>query len=602
MIRVAVRRARVASAVALVALAAVPAVSSAETADEFVARLNRQFADLALEWNAAGWAQATYINVDTQLLNARATERWLAAFSKAVEEAKAFEGQPMSPASKRSIELLKLGVAAPAPDDAAKRAELATLLAGMEARYGSAKYCPQGPGSCRDEVQLKSVLEKSRNYDELLDAWKGWHDAARPLRADYERYVTLANEGARTLGYGDLGAMWRSGYDMPADAFTKEAARLYSQVEPLYKELHCYARGRLAKTYGADKVPAGKPIPAHLLGNMWAQQWDAVYELLEPYPGVSPLDVDSALVAQGYDAVKMTKSAEAFYQSIAFPALPQTFWERSMLTQPRDRDVQCHASAWEMNGKDDVRIKMCIRPTYEELRTIYHELGHVYYYLWYRDQPFLFKNGAHDGFHEAVGDTVNLSMTPAYLAQIGLVPRSTPSREALINQQMKMALEKIAFLPFGKLIDEWRWKVFSGQVTPASYNAAWWALREKYQGVAPPVARTEADFDPGAKYHVPGNVPYTRYFLSFIVQFQFQKELCEAAGFKGPLYECSIYGNEAAGRKFGAMLAKGASQPWQDTLFELAGTREMDGSAILEYFAPLRGWLKEQNKGQQCGW
>jgi len=602
MIRVAVRRARVASAVALVALAAVPAVSSAETADEFVARLNRQFADLALEWNAAGWAQATYINVDTQLLNARATERWLAAFSKAVEEAKAFEGQPMSPASKRSIELLKLGVAAPAPDDAAKRAELATLLAGMEAKYGSAKYCPQGPGSCRDEVQLKSVLEKSRNYDELLDAWKGWHDAARPLRADYERYVTLANEGARTLGYGDLGAMWRSGYDMPADAFTKEAARLYSQVEPLYKELHCYARGRLAKTYGADKVPAGKPIPAHLLGNMWAQQWDAVYELLEPYPGVSPLDVDSALVAQGYDAVKMTKSAEAFYQSIAFPALPQTFWERSMLTQPRDRDVQCHASAWEMNGKDDVRIKMCIRPTYEELRTIYHELGHVYYYLWYRDQPFLFKNGAHDGFHEAVGDTVNLSMTPAYLAQIGLVPRSTPSREALINQQMKMALEKIAFLPFGKLIDEWRWKVFSGQVTPASYNAAWWALREKYQGVAPPVTRTEADFDPGAKYHVPGNVPYTRYFLSFIVQFQFQKELCEAAGFKGPLYECSIYGNEAAGRKFGAMLAKGASQPWQDTLFELAGTREMDGSAILEYFAPLRGWLKEQNKGQQCGW
>jgi peptidyl-dipeptidase A len=335
---------------------------------------------------------------------------------------------------------------------------------------------------------------------------------------------------------------------------------------------------------------------------MWAQQWDAVYELLEPYPGVSPLDVDSALVAQGYDAVKMTKSAEAFYRSIAFPALPQAFWERSMLTQPRDREVQCHASAWEMDGKDDVRIKMCIRPTYEELRTIYHELGHVYYYLWYRDQPFLFKNGAHDGFHEAVGDTVNLSMTPAYLAQIGLVPGSTPSREALINQQMKMALEKIAFLPFGKLIDEWRWKVFSGQVTPASYNAAWWALREKYQGVAPPVARTEADFDPGAKYHVPGNVPYTRYFLSFIVQFQFQKELCEAAGFKGPLYECSIYGNEAAGRKFGAMLAKGASQPWQDTLFELAGTREMDASAILEYFAPLRGWLKEQNQGQQCGW
>jgi peptidyl-dipeptidase A len=600
MIRPTVRRA--CAAAALAALVAMPTVASAETADEFVARVNRQLADLALEWNAAGWAQATYITPDTQLLNARATERWLGLFGDSVQQARAFDGQTTTPATKRALDLMKLGVAAPAPDDPAKRAELATLLAGMEAKYGSAKDCPQGPASCRDEVQLKSVLEKSRDYDELLAAWKGWHDAARPLRPDYERYVTLANEGAGTLGFRDLGAMWRSGYDMPADAFTKEAARLFAQVEPLYKELHCYARGRLAKKYGADKVPAGKPIPAHLLGNMWAQQWDAIYDLLEPYPGVSDLDVDAALVAQGYDAVKMTKSAEAFYQSIGFPALPQKFWERSMLTQPRDRDVQCHASAWEMDGKDDVRIKMCIRPTYEELRTIYHELGHVYYYLWYKDQPFLFKNGAHDGFHEAVGDTVNLSMTPAYLAKIGLVPATTPSREALINQQLKMALEKIAFLPFGKLIDEWRWKVFSGEVTPANYNAAWWALREQYQGVAAPVARSEADFDPGAKYHVPGNVPYTRYFLSFIIQFQFQKALCEAAGFKGPLYECSIDGNEVAGRKLGAMLAKGASQPWQDTLYELTGTREMDGSAILEYFAPLRGWLAEQNEGQQCGW
>lgn len=600
MVRHAVRARLAAATVALSLLT--PLAAAAETADEFVARLNREFADLALEVNAAGWTQATYINVDTQLMNAKAYERYLAFFSSAVEQAKQFEGKPMSPASKRAIELLKLGVAAPAPDEPAKRAELAGLIAGMDAKYGSAKYCPQGPDSCRDEVQLKAVLEKSRDYDALLDAWKGWHDAARPLRGDYARFTELANEGARALGYQDLGAMWRSGYDMPADAFTREAARLYKQVEPLYRDLHCYARGRLAQKYGADKVPAGKPIPAHLLGNMWAQQWDAVYDLLEPYPGVSDLDVDSALVAQGYDAVKMTKSAETFYQSIAFPALPQTFWERSMLTQPRDRDVQCHASAWHMDGKDDVRIKMCIRPTYEELRTIYHELGHIYYYLWYKDQPFLFQNGAHDGFHEAVGDTVNLSMTPAYLAQIGLVPAAKPSQEAVINQQMKMALEKIAFLPFGKLIDEWRWQVFSGQVTPDNYNAAWWKLREQYQGVAAPVARTEADFDPGAKYHIPGNTPYTRYFLSFILQFQFQKALCDAAGFKGPLSECSIYGNEEAGRRFAAMLAKGAGQPWQDTMYELTGTRQMDAAAILEYFAPLRSWLKQQNKGQQCGW
>jgi len=584
-------------------LSVLPAsLAQAETADEFVARTNRELAELAIEGNAAGWTQATYINVDTQLINAKATERFLEYLSKAVEEAKQFEGQPMSPASKRTLALLKFSVSAPAPADPAKRAEFSKLLAAMEAKYGSGKYCPQGPESCRDETKLKAVLESSRNYDELLDAWTGWHSTARPLRADYARYVELANDGARGFGFEDLGAMWRSNYDMSAEEFKREAARLYGQVQPLYKELHCYTRGKLAAKYGADKVPAGKPIPAHLLGNMWAQQWDAVYDLLEPYPGVSSLDVDAALEKQSYDAVKMTKSAESFYRSIAFPALPQTFWERSMLTQPRDRDVQCHASAWHMDGKEDVRIKQCIRPTYEELRTIYHELGHVYYFLWYKDQPYLFQNGAHEGFHEAIGDTVNLSMTPAYLAQIGLVSEAGTSREAVINQQMKMALEKIAFLPFGKLIDEWRWKVFSGEVTPENYNAAWWALREQYQGVAAPVARTEADFDPGAKYHVPGNVSYTRYFLSFIIQFQFHKALCEAAGFRGPLSECSIYGNEVAGRKVGAMLAKGASAPWQDALFELTGTREMDASAILDYFAPLQTWLKEQNKGQKCGW
>jgi len=592
------------ASLAIVAATALPPrLARAETADEFVARLNQEFAFITRELSAAGWTQATYITVDTQLLTARANERFLESFSRAVTEAKRFAGQPMSPASQRALELLKLGVSAPAPDDPAKRAELATLLAGMEAKYGEARYCREGSQDCRDEVQLKAVLEKSRDYDELLDAWQGWHDQARGLRTDYTRYVALANEGARELGYRDLGAMWRSGYDMPADAFTKEAARLYSQVEPLYRNLQCYARQKLAQKYGEDKVPAGKPIPAHLFGNMWAQQWDAIYDLLEPYPGVSQLDIDSALQEQGYDPVRMTRSAEDFYKSIAFMPLPQTFWERSMLAQPRDRNVQCHASAWHMDGKDDVRIKMCTRPTYEELRTVYHELGHVYYYLWYQDQPYLFQNGAHDGFHEAIGDTVNLSMTPAYLARIGLVPaEAKPGREALINRQMKMALQKIAFLPFGKMIDEWRWQVFSGQVAPQDYNAAWWAIREKYQGIRPPVPRTEADFDPGAKYHIPGNTPYTRYFLSYILQFQLQKALCDAAGFKGPLAECSIYGNETAGKKFGAMLAKGASQPWQDTLFELTGTRQMDASAILDYFKPLEDWLEQQNKGQTCGW
>jgi peptidyl-dipeptidase A len=456
---------------------------------------------------------------------------------------------------------------------------------------------------CKNLDQLSDIIATSRNYDELTEAWVGWHTVARPMRAKYQRFAELANEGARELGFNDLGEMWRSHYDMPAADFEKEAARLYEQVKPLYQNLHCYARKRLQAKYGADKVPDGKPIPAQLLGNMWAQQWNRVYDdLLKPYPGASIESADRGLKAQKWDAVRMTKSAESFYTSIGFPSLPQTFWERSMLTRPRDREVVCHASAWDMANGNDVRIKMCMQPTEEDLFTIYHELGHVYYYIWYADQPELFQDGAHDGFHEAIGDTVNLSVTPGYLHQIGLVSAVKPSPEAVINQQMKMALDKIAFLPFGKLIDEWRWGVFDGRIKPGDYNKAWWELRRKYQGVSAPVERTEEDFDPGAKYHIPGNTSYTRYFLSFIMQFQFHKALCEAAGFKGPLNECSIFDSKAAGEKYAAMLKVGASEPWPDTLEKLTGTRQMDASAILEYFKPLQTWLDEQNKGQSCGW
>jgi peptidyl-dipeptidase A len=573
-----------------------------ESPDAFVERLNNELQELLREQSAAGWAYATFINVDTEFLNAKANERVLEYFNGAVEQAKAYKPEELSPSAARAIQLLKLGVAAPAPADPGKRAELAAITSKMEGMYGAAKYCPKGPESCKDQTQLTEIMATSRNYDELTEAWTGWHSTARPIRKDYVRFVELANEGARELGFTDLGAMWRSNYDMPPEDFTKEAARLWEQVRPLYGSLHCYVRGRLQKVYGAERVPTGKPIPAQLLGNMWAQQWGEIYPLVEPYPGATDIDVTAALQKQKYDPVRITQSAENFYVSLGFPKLPQTFWERSLLAKPRDRDVQCHASAWHMDGKEDVRIKQCIEPTQDHLMTVYHELGHVFYYLSYKDQPLLFQSGAHDGFHEAVGDTVNLSMTPAYLQQIGLAGKVRPGKEATINQQMRLALDKLAFLPFGKLIDEWRWKVFAGEITPENYNAAWWQLREQYQGITPPVPRSEEDFDPGAKYHIPANTPYTRYFLSYILQFQFHRALCQAAGFQGPLHECSIYGNQEAGRRFRDMLALGQSQPWQDTLEKLTGTREMDASAITEYFAPLIAWLEEQNKGQTCGW
>ena len=583
-----------------------------KSAPDFVAEFNKDLIDLSREGNAAGWTQATNITVDTQYLNAKATERYLEYYSRKAGELKAYDGEKLDPAVARSLELIKLGVSAPAPADAAKRAELASLGTELDAMYGEGKYCPQGTTllsadkddkGCFNLDALSDVIARSRNYDQVTEAWTGWHSIAKPMRPKYQRFADLANEGAKELGYENLGVLWRSGYDMPAADFEKEATRLYSQVEPLYKSLHCYARKRLAEKYGKDKVADGKPIPVHLLGNMWAQQWNRVYDdLLKPYPNASIESADRLLQAKKWDALQMTRSAESFYTSIGFPALPQTFWERSMFTRPRDREVVCHASAWDIDDQDDVRIKMCIKPIEEDLFTVYHELGHVYYYIWYKDQPPLFQGGAHDGFHEAIGDAVNLSVTPAYLHQIGLVGAVKPSPEAVINQQMKMALDKIAFLPFGKLIDEWRWGVFDGRIKPSEYNKAWWDLRRKYQGVVPPVERTEDDFDPGAKYHIPGNTPYTRYFLSFILQFQFHKALCDAAGYQGPLHECSIFGNKEAGAKYGAMMALGQSQPWPDTLEKLTGTREMDASAIIDYFKPLEGWLAEQNKGQSCGW
>jgi peptidyl-dipeptidase A len=578
------------------------ATERTESAQQFVERVNREMAERGQELSAAGFTYATYINPDTEFLNAKANERYLEYFSNAVEQAKGYENDKSDTSSARAIKLLKLGVAAPAPKDPTKRAQLSALTSKMEGMYGAAKYCPQGPDSCKGQTELTEIMARSRNYEELIEAWTGWHSTARPIREEYSQFVGLANEGARELGFADLGAMWRSGYDMPADEFATEAARLWGQVEPLYGALHCYVRNKLQQTYGAERVPGKGPIPAHLLGNMWAQQWGEIYPLVEPYPGVLDLDVTSALVKQKYDAVRITQAAESFYVSLGFPKLPQSFWQRSMLTEPTDRDVQCHASAWHMDGKEDVRIKQCIDASQEELMTVYHELGHVYYYLMYKDQPYLFQSGANDGFHEAVGDTINLSMTPSYLHQIGLIGPVKRSEQSTINQQMKIALDKIAFLPFGKLIDEWRWKVFSGEITPANYNAAWWQLREQYQGIAAPVARTEEDFDPGAKYHIPGNTPYTRYFLSYILQFQFHKALCEAAGYEGPLHECSVYGNAEAGKRFREMLALGQSQPWQDTLEKLTGTRQIDASAITEYFSPLSRWLEDQNKGQQCGW
>lgn len=603
-------------------------------ADAFVARVNAEYKAMYPDITAAQWISSTYINDDSQTVAAKANERYLAQLNRWIEESARYQGKPMSKDSERAILLMKLASAMPPPKDPKKIEELTKIATKMEGDYGAGKYCV-GEGdakTCRDLGELSDVLATNRNYDAQLEAWQGWHTISQPMRKDYTRFVELVNEGARDMGFANAGEMWRSGYDMSPAEIAAETDRLWGQVKPLYEQLHCYARGKLQAKYGAEKgAVTGGMLPAHLMGNMWQQDWGNLWDVLEPYKGAGSLDitgawqkryefyraqaiaktgvaatsaalVDADRAAQLDTAKEMTKRAEEFYVSLGMPKLPESYWAKTQFLQPRDRDVVCHASAWDMNMAGDVRTKMCIKPNEEEFTTIYHELGHVYYYLAYNDKPPLFQAGAHDGFHEAIGDTIVLSMTPKYLQSIGLVGEQQQSNEALINAQMRMALAKVSFMPFGLMIDRWRWGVFDGSIKPENYNKAWWELKAKYQGVAPVSARGEDFFDPGAKYHVPGNTPYTRYFLSHILQFQFYKSLCDAAGHKGPLYECSFYNNPEAGKRYWAMLGKGASQPWQKTMKELTGGEKMDGSAVLEYFAPLQTWLKEQNAGQSCGW
>lgn len=591
-------------AVALLLPATAGAQPTAADAAAFVDAAERDLLELTVAAGRAEWVQATYITIDTQAIAAAANEKRLAAIADFAAQATRFDGLELPFDVARRLELLKLAGTMVAPSDAAKTRELSRLEAALSAAYGQGRYCPESgrwAGRCLELEDLEAVITESRDPAELLEAWTGWRTVSPAMRDDYRRFVELANEGARELGYPDTGARWRSKYDMPPDALAVELDRLWQQVRPLYESLHCHVRAKLVEIYGPEVVPADGPIPAHLLGNMWAQSWDNLYPLVAPAGADPGFDLTERLRAAGYGPLDMVRSGEAFFSSLGFAPMPDTFWERSLFTKPADRDVVCHASAWDVDEVDDLRIKMCIKIDAEDFRTIHHELGHNYYQRAYNQLPYLYRDSANDGFHEAIGDTVALSVTPAYLVEIGLLDEEPdPSKD--LGLLLRAALDKVAFLPFGLLVDQWRWKVFSGEISPDEYNAAWWELRRKYQGIAPPVARSEADFDPGAKYHIPANTPYTRYFLAHVLQFQLHRDLCAIAGYAGPLNRCTIYGNAAAGERLAELLEMGQSRPWPEALAVVSGSGEMDASAVLDYFAPLQAWLDEQNAGRSCGW
>ena len=579
-----------------------PTVADAEA---FMQKAEASLASLTEKASRAAWVQANFITDDTEQMAAEANEVLIGATTELAKQATRYDHLALPPVLARKMLLLKLAAAspAPAPRDPKELAEMARIGTSLEADYGKGKYCPKSgkhAGQCLDISAIEEIMAASTDPEELQDVWVGWRTISPPMRERYTRWVELGNKGAREMGFADLGAMWRAGYDMTPDQFSRELERLWEQVKPLYDSLHAYVRNKLIEKYGPTAVDANGRIRADLVGDPWAQQWSNIYPLVAPAGKTQSYDITDLLKAKSVDPLGMVRYGEGFFTSMGFAPLPKTFWERSLFLKPKDREVVCHASAWDIDNLDDIRLKMCIQVRGEDFITIHHELGHNFYQRAYKDQPFLFKSGANDGFHEAIGDTIALAITPEYLNKIGLLATIPQGDDT--GYLLRMALDKVAFLPFGLLIDQWRWKVFSGEIKPTNYNATWWQMRAEYQGIAPPVLRSEADFDPGAKYHVPANVPYTRYFLAHILQFQFYRAMCREAGFSGPLYRCSFYGNKAAGAKLNTMLEMGQSKPWPDALYALTGERQMDAGALLEYFAPLKQWLDEQNKGKQVGW
>jgi peptidyl-dipeptidase A len=565
-------------------------------AEKFIADAEKRLFDLNVKYNRADWVKSTFITDDTEVLSADANNAVITAVTELADQSRRFDGLELPYDVARKMKLLKLSLVLPAPKDPTERDELTKLAASLEGDYGKGKYCPDGDkGKCLNLGDMEEILANSRDPEELKKIWLGWHQVSPPYRKNYQRFVELSNKGAKEMGFKDTGAMWREKYDMDADAFAAEMERLWQQVKPLYDSLYTYTRHKLSEKYGKEIVPEDKPIPAHLLGNMWAQQWGNIYPLLAPQTGDRGYDLTKILVERKTDPKSLVRYGESFFNSLGFDKLPPTFWDRSLFTKPVDHEVVCHASAWDIDFEKDVRLKMCIQINEVDFITVHHELGHNYYQMAYSGQPFFYRDSANDGFHEAIGDTMALSVTPPYLKQIGLIDK-VPDQSADIGFLLQRALDKVAFLPFGYLVDQWRWKVFSGEVGPNDYNSAWWALREKYQGIAPPVSRSEADFDAGAKYHVAANVPYSRYFLAAILQFQFHRALCREAGFTGPLYQCSIYGNKKAGEKLNRMLAMGLSRPWPEALKTMTGEDKMDATAIIDYFAPLKTWLDAENQ------
>ncbi|KAL1140400.1 hypothetical protein AAG570_000332 [Ranatra chinensis] len=488
-------------------------------------------------------------------------------------------------------------------------AELQKIIQEMKDIYNKAKVCPYLPSmspycDLSLEPDLTRTMAHSRSFEEQLHAWRSWRDAVGPkVKEKFFRYVDLANEAAKLMGYRDAGEQERALYGVVD--LESQVSEVWTSAAPLYRQLHAFVRSRLRKHYAPHRISPTAPIPAHLLGNMWAQNWKNILDLVLPFPGKRRADVTPEMLRQGYTPHRMVQTADEFFTSLGLKPMPVEFWLKSLIERPPDRPVACKASAWDFCNRRDYRIKQCIEVTMEDLLTLHHEMTHIEYYLQYADQPHLFRDGANPAFHEAISDAIGLSViTPRHMHRIGLLNNITDDYETDINFLMEMALDRIAYLPFAYIVDQWRWKVFAEGGLRNSVNSAWWELRVWHQGLIPPVARSENDFDPGAKYHIIADQPYIRYFIGLVLQFQIHEALCRVAGHIGTLHTCDIYRSREAGRLLSEIMSAGNSRPWPEILrmATRGATDKLDARPLLEYFKPLSLWLRVANRDEMIGW
>ncbi|NXG01256.1 ACE2 enzyme, partial [Sakesphorus luctuosus] len=599
----------------LCALSAVVIPQNVEQqAQKFLEEFNRMAEDISHESSIASWHYNTNITEENAKKMNEASAKWSTFYDEASKNASSFSvGSIEDNLIKLQIQTLQDRGSSVLSSEKYNR--LGTVLSTMSTIYSTGTVCKiNDPSECLVlEPGLDAIMADSTDYNERLWAWEGWRaDVGRMMRPLYEEYVELENEVAKLNNYSDYGDYWRANYEAKfpkdyeysRDQLIEDVEKTFEQIKPLYQQLHAYVRHHLERVYGPKLISSTGCLPAHLLGDMWGRFWTNLYALTVPYPAKPNIDVTSAMVQKGWNAIKIFEAAEAFFTSIGLYNMTDGFWRNSMLTEPTDgRKVVCHPTAWDL-GKNDYRIKMCTKVTMDDFLTAHHEMGHIEYDMAYSAQPYLLRSGANEGFHEAVGEIMSLSAaTPEHLKSLGLLePTFQEDEETEINFLLKQALTIVGTMPFTYMLEKWRWMVFRGEITKQEWTKRWWEMKREIVGVVEPVPHDETYCDPAALFHVANDYSFIRYYTRTIYQFQFQEALCKAANHTGPLHKCDITNSTAAGERLRQLLALGRSKPWTEALQNVTGEKYMNATPLLHYFEPLYEWLKKNNSGRFIGW